>query len=72
MAALSGDSASWREGLTRREAQVCALIADGYSNKEIAMMLFIGHRTVEDYRGKAMRKLGVHNVVKLVRKVLGA
>ncbi len=45
-------------GLTRRESQVCALIADGGSNKQIAARLFISLATVKDH---------VHNILQKTR-----
>src|SRR5262249_44736319 len=48
-------------GLSRREAQVCALIADGRSNKEIAARLFISLATVKDHVHKILRKTGAPN-----------
>lgn len=61
----------WRGDLTRREIEVCEMVAKGLTNKQVGDRLAISHRTVEDYRARAMKKLGVNNVVALVRKVLG-
>lgn len=55
--------------LTGRQRDVCVLVAEGMSNKEIARRLGIGHRTVEFHRHEAYRKLDVRNVVQLVRKI---
>lgn len=57
--------------LTKRERQVQALLCLGWSNKEIGVKLLIGARTVEDYRGKVFKKIGVRNAVELVRFVYG-
>lgn len=66
------DSIEEAEVLTPRQQQVCDLLAHGYTNKEIALMLgHISHRTVEDHREKIMGKLGVKNAVELVLKVHG-
>jgi FixJ family two-component response regulator len=54
--------------LTKSEIKVLHLILDGNSNKGIAQMLCRSVRTVEDHRGNIMRKLGVDNIVSLVRK----
>lgn len=61
----------WRCNLSRRQVEVCELVAQGLMNKEIARIMHIGFRTIEDHRLSAMKKLGVTNRVKLVRIVLG-
>lgn len=53
--------------LTRREVQVLALIAQGYTNMQIAEALVVSIRTVESHRANIMSKLGVHNRAELVR-----
>jgi DNA-binding NarL/FixJ family response regulator len=45
-------------GLTRRERETAALIAQGKSNRAIAKSLGIGERTVEGYVAAALSKLG--------------
>jgi DNA-binding CsgD family transcriptional regulator len=45
-------------GLTRREREVAALIAQGKSNRAIAEALVIGERTVEGYVSNMLNKLG--------------
>ncbi|MCB0112003.1 MAG: tetratricopeptide repeat protein, partial [Caldilineaceae bacterium] len=45
-------------GLTRREREVAALIAQGHSNRAIAATLILGERTVEGYVANIMAKLG--------------
>ncbi len=47
--------------LSKREAQVCALIAEGRSNKQIAAQLFITLATVKDHVHKVLRKTGAPN-----------
>lgn len=61
----------WRGDLTRREIEVCEMVVKGLTNKQVGDHLSISHRTVEDYRARAMKKLGVNSVVGLARKVLG-
>lgn len=46
-------------GLTRRERETAALVAQGKSNRVIARSLGIGERTVEGYVAAALAKLGV-------------
>ncbi len=45
-------------GLTRREWDTAALVAQGKSNRAIARQLGIGERTVESYVASVMAKLG--------------
>ncbi len=53
--------------LTRREAQVLSLIAQGYTNLQIADTLVVSVRTVESHRANIMTKLGLHNRAELVQ-----
>jgi ATP/maltotriose-dependent transcriptional regulator MalT len=45
-------------GLTERERQVAAFIAQGKSNREIADALFVGERTIETHVSNILSKLG--------------
>lgn len=45
-------------GLTTREREVAALIAQGYTNRAIAEQLVLSERTVEDYVTHILTKLG--------------
>ena len=53
--------------LTLREKEVLRLIVEGKTSKEIADLLFISPRTMENHRAKIMKKLGVKKSVELVR-----
>ncbi|MCO5052054.1 MAG: response regulator transcription factor [Verrucomicrobiae bacterium] len=53
--------------LSEREREVLALIAEGKSNKEIAVDLGIGVRTTETHRERIMRKLDIHSVAGLTK-----
>jgi len=53
--------------LTSREAEVLQLIAEGFSNKQIAAELGISIKTVEKHRQQVMNKLNIHDVAGLTR-----
>lgn len=54
--------------LTKTEMIVLRLILDGKSTKEIARLRHRSVRTIEDHRSRIMRKLGVDNLVDLVKQ----
>jgi LuxR family transcriptional regulator, maltose regulon positive regulatory protein len=56
------------EHLTGREREVLALIAEGYSNQEIADRLFIAPSTVKWYVHSILRKLEVDSRIKAVAR----
>ncbi len=53
--------------LTPREEEVVKLVAEAHTNKEIAEILHLAEKTVENHRSNAMRKLGMRDRVELVR-----
>lgn len=53
--------------LSSRETEVLALIADGYTNLEIADKLFTSRRTVEGHRLQLLQKTGVRNTPELIK-----
>jgi two-component system response regulator NreC len=55
------------DALTPREREVCALLAYGHTNAEIAKKLFISQRTVETHRTNLMGKLDLKSRAELVR-----
>lgn len=57
--------------LSRREAQVMALIAEGKDNQSIAGELFISKHTVQSHRKSLFKKLGVHSAKELIKLVHG-
>lgn len=52
--------------LTDREKEVLQLLAEGRSNKEVAMLLELGVSTVETHRANLMQKLNLHNTADIV------
>jgi DNA-binding CsgD family transcriptional regulator len=57
-------------GLTRRESEVLALIAQGRSNTEIAADLFISVKTVKTHVGHLLAKTGARDRAQLVSLAL--
>jgi DNA-binding NarL/FixJ family response regulator len=55
------------QALTPREREIIQLVAEGKSNKEVAVTLEISTKTVEAHRANMMRKVGVSSVSELVR-----
>jgi DNA-binding NarL/FixJ family response regulator len=55
---------------TPRETEVIRLLAEGKSNKEIAVLLGITVRTVETHRSKIMLKLSLHSLAELIHYAL--
>ncbi len=56
--------------LTNREREILQLIAEGYTNQQIAQKLFISVRTVEFHRANIIEKLGVHDTAGLVKAAI--
>ena len=53
--------------LTSRECEIVQLLAEGKTNKEIAVALGVSIKTVDAHRANIMHKLGLHSVADLVR-----
>jgi len=53
--------------VTDREREVLILVAEGYTNRQIAEMLGISPKTVDVHRTNLMRKLNLHNRVEVTR-----
>ena len=51
--------------VTQREREILKLLAEGYTNSQIADMLYISVKTVEKHRSNIMAKLDLHNVANL-------
>jgi two-component system response regulator TtrR len=56
------------EPLTVSEKRVLRLVIDGKSSNEIANLLNRSKRTIEVHRARVMRKLGVDNLIDLVKR----
>jgi RNA polymerase sigma factor (sigma-70 family) len=54
------------DSLSEREREVFQLVAEGYSNKEVAELLHISPATVETHRAHVMEKLDLHSTAELV------
>ena len=76
---LSGEAQAslmreWKEGraepddpLTPRELEVVKLIAEAFTNRQIAETLSVSEKTVESHRSNLLAKLGMRDRVELVR-----
>lgn len=53
--------------LTQRQIEVLRLVVDGFRTRDIANRLGLSIKTVECHRGEIMKRLGVHDIVSLVR-----
>ena len=62
----AGDWPGRSAGLSPREAEVLALIAQGLSNQEIADRVFLSLNTVKSYLRSVYRKIGVERRVQAV------
>jgi DNA-binding NarL/FixJ family response regulator len=63
--AFDGDQL--RDPLTPRETEVIKLVAESYTNKQIADTLVISEKTVERHRANILEKLGMRDRVELTR-----
>ncbi len=58
--------------LTSREREILQMIAEGKSSKSVSSILNLSLKTVEAHRQNIMRKLKIHNIVKLVKFAIRA
>ena len=54
-------------GLTPREREILQLIAEGYTNKEIAEILSLSVKTIQSHRSNLMSKLDLHDRGELIK-----
>ncbi|SMX42334.1 response regulator [Actibacterium lipolyticum] len=69
-ASLTPKTPGGREQLTNREQTILLQLAQGNSNKEVAIALDISVRTVETHRKNIKRKLGISSTAGLTRYAL--
>jgi two-component system response regulator NreC len=67
---VAEDSVALVSDLTPREKEVLVLIAEGFTNPEIAEELVISVKTVDRHRENIMRKLNLHSRIDLVKYAL--
>jgi len=61
-----GDFSCEPVAISERELEVIKLIAEGYTNNEIAVKLFLSPHTVNTHRKNIMHKLGLNNTAAIV------
>ncbi len=64
---LARGTSTGEEELTPREEEIVKLVAEANTTREIAAILHLSEKTVENHRANAMRKLGMRDRVELVR-----
>ncbi len=58
------------ERLTKRELEIFMLLLKGYSDKEIALLLFLSYHTVRTHHKNILSKTNSKNSIELIRKSL--
>lgn len=79
-AGINPESGPWRKDertllapyLTAREKEIIALIAEGFTSKEIGAKLYISAATVESHRANLMAKLRCRNAAELASRAARA
>ena len=66
-----GGRAPAGDGLTPTERRIAELVAEGKTNKEVAVILVVAERTVESALTQIYRKLDVRSRTELARKLAG-
>jgi DNA-binding NarL/FixJ family response regulator len=64
---LEGGLVEPEDPLTHRELEVVKLIAEAFTNKQIAETLKLAEKTVESHRANVLSKLGMRDRVEIVR-----
>jgi DNA-binding NarL/FixJ family response regulator len=60
------------ESLSRREREVLQFVVDGKTSAEVAEILGLSPKSVETYRSRMMKKLGVDSLAALVKFAVGS
>ena len=55
------------DSLSPREREILKLVLEGRSSAEIGKQLFLSAKTVETYRSRMMRKLGISDIPSLIK-----
>ena len=63
---LQADPEAFSKILSRREQEIVCMVARGLTSSAIAERLGLSKRSVETYRYRIMKKLGIDNVAALV------
>lgn len=63
----AGKTASPLDRLSQREREILQLVVEGKSSAEIAKIVFLSPKTIETYRSRLMKKLGVGDLTELIR-----
>jgi DNA-binding CsgD family transcriptional regulator len=66
-AARQGSISADRVDLTKREREILQLVAEGYSNAQLARMLWVTEQTVKFHLSNVYRKLNVANRTEAAR-----
>ncbi len=64
------DKPEMENKLSLRESEVLRLIAQGYTNREVAEQLKVSTKTVETYKYRLIKKLGLRNRSDIIRYAL--
>ena len=55
------------EILSSREKEILQLVAEGYTNKEIADLIYVSVKTVEGHKDNIKKKLDIHDQAGLIK-----
>lgn len=64
--ATAPNLANLAQDITQREKEICTLMVEGLTNKQIAQKLYISEGTVKNYISNIYDKTGIHDRVKLI------
>lgn len=59
------------DNMTSREKEICTLLAQGFTNGQIAKALYISEGTVKNYISSIYDKTGIHDRAKLIVAIKG-